>query len=354
VKRGLSLRLLLVLVFLGSGCAAQRPPRFPEKSAALAARPEAPAEAPALPEHVTENQTFVTLNGVPQYKLGSGDLLEILLTRGVTQERQTVAVKANGTVTVAFVEAKVAGLTTEQAAEQLSRLLAAFYKQLSIEVLVKEYNSKRVTVLGTVGGKVGTFPLKGRTTLLELLAEAGGPGPTADLERVQMIRRDAPPLTINFFRLLSQGNLIRDLVLDAGDVVFIPARGPADEKKVFVLGEVKNPGAYPLLRNMRLSQAFGAAGGATPDGALASSRVIRGELKNPQVTAVDLRRLIERGDRSQDVLLEPNDIIFVPKSSISNWNTFIAKARPTLEFLTLPLQPFVQYLLLRETLSGSD
>ena len=349
--------LVLVVLLLGSGCAAQPRPVSLERPAAFAAEPQAPVETQeALPQPVTENQTFVTLDGLPQYKIGPGDILEVLLTREVIQERQTVAVKANGTVSVAFIEAKVAGLTTEQAAEELRQRLSPFYKQLSVEVLVKEYNSKKATVLGAVavGGKVGTFPLKGKTTLLELLAEVGGPAPNADLERVRMIRRDGPSSTINFFRLLSEEKMIRDLVLDAGDVVFIPTRSPGDEKKVFVLGEVKSPGAYPLVPNMRLSQAFGTAGGAGPDGLLDHSRIIRGDLKKPQVTAVDLRRLIEGGDRSQDVLLQPNDIIFIPKSPIANLNAFLAKLRPSLEFLTLPLQPFVQLLLIRETILQRD
>ncbi len=355
MKRIRSPWVLPVLLLLASGCAVEPRPVSLERPSALAAQPEAlteTQESALLPQPVTENQTFVTTDGIPQYKIGAGDVLEILLAREVVQERQTAAVKANGNVTVVFLEAKVAGLTAEQAAEELRRLLSPFYKQLSVEVLVKEYNSKKVTVLGAVAvaGKPGAFPLKGRTTLLDLLAEVGGPAPTADLERVRMVRQDGSSFTINFFRILLEGKLIRDLVLDAGDVVFIPTRGPGEEKKVFVLGEVKNPGAYPLVPNMRLSQAFGTAGGATSDGLLDHTRIIRGEIKNPQVSAVDLRRLIEGGDRSQDLLLQPNDIVFVPKSPIANFNAFLAKLRPSIEFLTLPFQPLVQLLLIRETL----
>lgn len=345
--------LVAVLLLPGAGCAGRPAPVAPAATGAVAAEPGAPAEAtegPSLPLPVTENQTFVTLNGVPQYKIGPSDVLEILLTRGVTQERQTAVVKANGMVTVVFLEAKVAGLTTEQAAEELRQRLSHFYRQLSVEVLVKEYNSKKVTVLGATGGKAGTFPLKGKMTFLDLLAEAGGPAPTADLERVQLSRPDGSAFTINFFRLLFEGKVIRNLVMDAGDVVFVPARGPGEEKKIFVLGEVKNPGAYPFVPNMRLSQAFGSAGGATPDGLLDHSRIVRGELKSPQVTAVNLRRLIEGGDRSQDLLLQPNDIVFVPKSPIANFNAFLAKLRPSIEFLTLPFQPLVQLLLIRDSL----
>lgn len=352
MKRYVDLWLLLVVflvasgsLLLGSGCAAQAPPVPLARAGALAAPPQAQAEAPPavpVPPTVAENQTFVTLDGVPRYKIGPGDVLEILLTRGLVQERLTAAVKANGMVTVAFLGAKVAGRTTEQAAEEVHRLLSPFYKELGVELLVKEYNSKRGAVLGAVGGKAGTFPLKGRTTLIDILAEAGGPAPNADLERVRVIRSDGPAFAINLFRLLSEGNGIRDFVLDAGDVVFIPTRGPADEKKVFVLGEVRNPGAFPLIPNMRLSQALAQAGGPTEVAVLKSARIVRGGLSNPQVVEVDFRQVLEQGEQSQDIVLQAHDLILLPRSAIGNWNAFIAKLRPTLELITLPLALPVQ------------
>jgi len=299
-----------------------------------------------VPRVVTENQTFVTLDGVPRYKIGPGDVLEILLTQGLTQDRQTAAVKANGMVTVAFLEARVAGGTTEQAAGEIRRVLSPFYKQLGVDVLVKEFNSKRGAVLGAVGGKAGTFPLKGRTTLIELLAEAGGPAPNANLERVRVIRQDGPPMAVNLFQLLSADGAIRDFVVDAGDVVFIPPRGPADEQKVFVLGEVKNPGAFPLIPSMRLSQALAQAGGPTTVAVLKSARIIRGGLANPGLVEVDFQQVVEQGDQSQDLLLQPNDLVLLPRSPIGNWNAFLAKLRPTLEFLTLPLSIPLQIQLL--------
>jgi len=340
--------LLAVLLLLGSACAAQLPPP-PRATDALTVPLPAAAEAQAaspLPQPVTENQTFVTLNGVPQYKIGPGDLVEILLTRGLAQERQTAAVKANGMVSVAFLEAKVGGRTTDQAAEEIRRILSPFYRQLSVEVLVREYNSKRGAVLGAVGGKAGSFPLKGRTTLLDLLAEAGGPAPNANLERVRVLRQDGGSLAVNLFHLLSDGHAIRDFVLDAGDVVFIPPRGPADEKKVFVLGEVKTPGAFPLMPDMRLSQALAQAGGPTAVAVLRSARIVRGSLNNPRVVEVDFRQVIEQGDQSQDIPLQANDLVLLPRSPIGNWNAFLAKLRPTLEFLALPLSIPLQIQLL--------
>lgn len=355
MKRFVNPGLLPVVLLLAWGCAAQAPQGPLARSVPAGFRPQPPAETPdglIPPQRVAENQTFVTLDGVARYKIGPGDVLEILLARELAQEKLTAAVKASGMVSVAFLEAKVAGRTTEQAAEEIRRILSPYYRQLGVEVLVKEYNSKRGAVMGAVGGKPGMFPLKGKTTLLDLLAEAGGPASNADLERVRVIRQDGPPFAINLFRLLSDGNLIRDFVLDAGDVVFIPTRGPADEKKIFVLGEVKSPGAFPLIPGMRLSQALAQAGGPTEVAVLQSARVVRGGLGSPEIMQVNFRQVIEEGEQNQDLVLQSNDLIVVPRSGIGNWNAFLAKLRPTLDFLILPLSIPLQFQLLG-TLGGS-
>lgn len=368
---------LTVVALLAAGCAtASGPTVVPVQRAselttrAAAPAPPAPAVTPpaavapaptaTVIQPVTENRAFVTVDGVPRYKIGSGDVLEILLATGLTQERQTAVVKANGTVSAAFLEVRVGGLTTDQAADEIRRQLTQFYRQIGVEVLVKDYNSKKVTVLGAVAGKVGSLPLKGKMTLLDLLAEVGGPAVNADLERVRIVRGDGPSLTVNLLRLFDEPAL-QGFALDANDVVFVPAYGAAStipaggggvtaaaagpalpEARVFILGEVKAPGAVAFSLNMRLSQALTLAGGPTDVAVLESARIIRGGLQNPQIVEADFRRLLEQGDQREDLPLQPNDLVVLPRSGIGDWNAFIAKIKPTFELLTLPLALPVQ------------
>lgn len=351
MRRRLRLRPLLFLLLLGvAGCAAQASPVQPAVVPPAASAPAPPAEAAEplrLPPAVTENRTFVTIEGVPQYRIGPGDVLDILLTRELAQDRVSAAVRANGRVIIGFFEAAVGGLTTEQAEREIHRVLAPTHKQLTVQVMLKDYASKTVSVLGEVN-KLGQFPLKGRTNLVDFLAEAGGPTGKADLRAVRLLRLDGQTYTINLFRLVSEGTRFRDVILDAGDVVFVPTRTPGEEKKVFVLGEVKNPGAFALTPNLRLSHVLAMAGGPTGSAALESARVIRGDLRSPEIVAVDVTGLLKRQDLSQDIMLQTNDLVVVPRDRIGDWNAFLATLRPTLDFLSLPLQPFSQYLLIRE------
>ena len=352
MKRFAAPLLILVQLVLGPGCAPKIPPASPEATARAlqdSSTPQISQHFP-LPEPALENETYVTVDGIPQYRIGPGDVLEILLTKGFTQEQHTARVQSRGSVTVGFFSTNVTGLTTQQAAEEIHRVMSPFYKQLGVDVLVKEYNSKQAAIVGAVSGRPGTYPLKGRTTLLDLLAAAGGPAPKANLEEVRLIRPGGLSYTVNLHVLLGNATAARDVevVLDTGDVVFVPS---VEDRKVFVVGEVKQPGAFPMVPNMRLSQAMAYAGGATNTAVLESARVIRGDLGNPEIIAVDFRRLLEEGDVVQDLRLAANDVVFIPRSAVGDWNAFMLKLRPTLENMSLTLRPVVDYFILRDLIT---
>jgi polysaccharide export outer membrane protein len=301
-----------------------------------------PAE-PYATQEVTENGTFITVDGTPQYKIGRGDMLEILLPQGAPQEKVAALVKRNGAIVIAGVEVKVAGLTTEQAEGRLREALAPFYVNPQVEVLVKEYASKKATVLGAVASRGGSFPLSGRTTVTDLLAKAGGPAANADLESVRVTQPDGEVHTVNLLQLVLQGKLRQEPVLDAGSVVFVPEKPPELPKRIFILGEVRIPGGQPFAPNLTMAQALGQAGGPTDLAVSGSARVIRGDPRNPVLIAADFDRVLKDGDFRFDVPLQPGDILYVPRSPIGDWNAFINKLRPTLDFLNIGGSTAIQY-----------
>ncbi len=353
--RGVYIGLILVAgVLMASGCASEiastSPPAASEPSPekTTAAPPESPPPtARQLPTDVTENTTFVTVEGVPQYRLGPGDTVEVLINRGLAQDKQTLVVKTNGSISLLMVNVQVNRLTPDQAAEAIAQALAGYFREARIEVLVKEYNSKRIKLFGAVAGGrggaggPGVYPLTGRTTLLDLIARAGGPAPSAVLERVQITRERGQTYTANLFRLISLGDVHEDLVLDNGDIVYVPERAPGEDRRIFVFGEVKSPGAYGFSAGMSVVQALAMAGGPTEVAVTSEIRVVRGDLAKPQILEANFPRVLTEADQRQVLPLQPYDIIYVPRSSIGNWNAFLAKLRPTLEFLTLPFQSII-------------
>jgi len=109
------------------------------------------------------------------------------------------------------------------------------------------------------------------------------------------------------------------------------------ERKIFVLGEVERPGVYNFSAGMTTLQALALAGGYKNTAVLKDMRIIRGDLDNPKLIRVNMQRTA-KGKDAKDVLLAQNDVIYVPRSAIGDWNNFInLYIRPTMEVLSLPL-----------------
>ena len=87
---------------------------------------------------------------------------------------------------------------------------------------------------------------------------------------------------------------------------------------------------------MRVLDAIAKTGGFTKFGLRGEIRVIRGDPERPEVILANLKNLLERGDRRGNILLEPNDVIVIPRSVIGNITDFVKKASPILDFLFYP------------------
>ena len=126
-------------------------------------------------------------------------------------------------------EFSVAGKTPSQVAEVLGKKVRELYKlvgEYPIEVRVVDYRSKIFYVMGQVfspGVKIHT----GRETVLTSVAEAM-PNPMAAKSKVRVIRPSADPgvrpkaFKVNFKRMITRGETSKDVLLQEGDVVYVP------------------------------------------------------------------------------------------------------------------------------------
>jgi polysaccharide export outer membrane protein len=291
-----------------------------------------------------KNRTYTTEFGLPEYLIAPGDILEIRLWRGFEEKRYEVTVKPNGFITVTFIELKVSDRTPGQAEAELKRALADYVREPRVEVSVKEYRGRTAALFGAI--RPGIYILKGKTTLTHLMINAGGLAKDADPENIQITTVGGERKSINFFQIVSDPS--KEVVIDDGDSIYVPTRVETRvetkvetkveivEDYVFILGEVQKPGAYKLTRGFTLSQAIGMASGYRGEALIDEIRIIRSGDGKSQIITADFRAFIEKGDIGKDVSLQKNDIIFVPKTKIADWNAFLAKLRPTLEFIVLP------------------
>src|SRR3954465_13671062 len=125
------------------------------------------------------------------YRLGPGDLLKIS-TFGYNDLNAEVRVSESGNITFPLIgQMPVDGLSTREVESLIAEKLqaGAFITRAQVSVLIIEYQSQKVSVMGQVG-KPGQYFLDGSTRVLDLLAKAGGVADEAAADHVVLLRHD--------------------------------------------------------------------------------------------------------------------------------------------------------------------
>jgi polysaccharide biosynthesis/export protein len=148
-------------------------------------------------------------------------------------------------------------------------------------VAIEQYRSQRVFVVGAVKNP-GAYALTGDMTLIEVLAKAGSTTDAAG-DDVMLIRGHGGTAAIlpdagaaddvvrvNLKDLQGGPAAARQLALSDGDTVYVPRA-----QMVYVFGQVKNPGSYPVQSDTTVLQVLSLAGGVLPTGAMNRLQVIR-------------------------------------------------------------------------------
>ncbi|MGC6416613.1 MAG: polysaccharide biosynthesis/export family protein [Bradymonadia bacterium] len=155
--------------------------------------------------------------------LGPGDVVEVR----VYQEKDLSGlfrIGVDGVFTyplVGAVEAK--GLSAAELADRLEkRLKAGYLRKPQVSVFVKEFNSKKVFVLGEVR-KPGTFRFEDKMTIVQAVTLAGGLKALAAKDRLILTRvvdGNEKKFVVPFKRI-SEGR-VSNVFLQPGDIVFVP------------------------------------------------------------------------------------------------------------------------------------
>ena len=348
---------ILLLGFL-AGCAASSNDAENEKgvpSSFFTLLPKKTDEPPLEPETPPEevptlkqNSAFREIDGFPDYVIGVGDILSITQLKAAGQETVNVKVPLSGKISYSFLDdIQASERTTTEVDETITQQLEAYVKKPRVEVSVSEFNSKKVFLLGEIArieglpqSGPGVYTLKGKTSLLTMLISIGGQTSKADLNRVELTR-GGKIYYLNLNKIL-QGAGGEDIFLENGDRVVI-AELPIFKKeedfiknRVYVLGDVHNPGLYESKTDVTILEAVTRAGGANLSAARSRVRIVRGSSKNPEVIPIDLKRLIDNSDLSLNVSLQDGDVVYVPTSFLGKFSNSFALTIPILQALTYP------------------
>jgi polysaccharide biosynthesis/export protein len=156
------------------------------------------------------------------YRIGVEDELAISVWKE-PELSQVVTVRPDGKITLPLVDdISVVGLKTSELQNLLVEKLKAFVNEPQVTVAVRTIRSRKVYIVGKAQ-KQGAFPLNGKTTLLQLLADAGGLTPFAKSGSIKIVRKEnGKEVQIPFNYKKALAGQSDDPVLMPGDMIVIP------------------------------------------------------------------------------------------------------------------------------------
>lgn len=231
------------------------------------------------------------------YQLGPGDQISVTVAGSPEFDTKT-RIRDDGSIGFPYIgTVKIGGHTVPDAERLIEQELKRrqIIKRPQVSITVESYVSKQVTVMGEVH-KPGQYGLTGQTTLIDMIARAGGTVEDA-ADYIVLVRKTKDGkkryhLTLD--ELTSGRNA--GAICHAGDVIVVPHMAV-----FYIEGAVNKPGNYRLEQNMTVNQAIAVAGGITDRGD-ADDITIKRRGKDGKVHKLD-------GD--PDTTLRKDDVIHI-------------------------------------------
>lgn len=254
---------------------------------------------------------------LPAQKVGLDDLIAVSVSN-LPELTRNFRVSGDGTLPVPLIHEKlrVAGMYPAQIEQAIAAALVKEGVLVSptVSVSVAEYRSRPVSVVGAVRHPI-TFQAMGETTLLDAITRAEGLGPEAGAEILisrphvgGAAEASALVMRVPVKGLIDLADPTLNIKLFGGEEIRVPEAG-----RVYVVGNVKKPGAFPvqdgtgtsILKMLALSEGLMPY---TNKQAYVYRR--EGAAGSRSEIPVQLSQIIDR--KQPDFALQPNDVLYIP------------------------------------------
>ncbi|MEN6357166.1 MAG: polysaccharide biosynthesis/export family protein [Armatimonadota bacterium] len=282
---------------------------------------------PVEAQNQQEAQPAKVATDVPaDYKIAEEDVLRMDVWGEQQLSNLEMQVTPDGKVNVPYIgEMQAKGKTqqelTQEIAKEFEKRDILINPQIQISLI--NIHKPTVRVWGAVN-RPGEVQYKDGDRVMDAVAGAGSYIiDNSWLEKATLTRKDPETgkwvsLPIDLKKMVSGGDLTQNYELQKGDTIYIPTEDY--QNKFYVLGQVMRPGIYDLKDNTTVLSAIGLAGGATERGKLRSTVVVRGDPSKPERVKCNLTNLFDKGDLTQDIVLQPGDVVVVPETKTPDMN----------------------------------
>jgi polysaccharide export outer membrane protein len=265
-----------------------------------------------------EDLALIEESSNPVYRMGSGDVVRLEVF-GRPEVSGKHIVGPDGKISVPLAgEIRLADQTREEGRDLVTQRLRTYFTQPFVSLIVDEYTSNQVTVLGRVEHP-GVQKFAQSPTLAEVLAGAGAMpimDKQATLTRCAIMRGRDKLIWVDLKALLN-GDPAYNLRMKKGDIVFIP---DSSDTSIYVLGQVVRPGSYRLTPRMTVLDALAQAGGPTEDAKPEQIGLYRAGSNSTEIIA--FADLINPA-RAVNFAMEDGDVLFLPRSGLGEFGYFM-------------------------------
>lgn len=318
-----------VLLYLTS-CFPQRKTRFPDS-------PPMKAVELKLNEKKADYQELLALQKI-RYStdiIQAGDVFDFSIYNEPDLSSSSAMVSPGGSLALKLIgDVQVGGMTYAQARTLIREKYRFYLKNPLITLSPVRLSPRTYSVLGAVK-QPGNFNLDGHRDLRQALGLAGGflssqsqtsISSLADLKHALFVR-NGQAIPVDFEALLS-GKPLHNIPVLPGDYIYIPS---VSQSRVYILGDVLEQEAISYVQGMTLSQVLTSAKGFKSGANLGQIQLVRGRLNQPDLYVIDYQSILN-GERP-DIVIEPEDLIYVSQSPAKQWSELLGNILPTLQLL---------------------
>ena len=201
----------------------------------------------------------------------------------------------------------------------------------------KAFTITNISIAGEVNSP-GLYSLEGKVDVLKAISACKGVTEKANLKDTLITKLNNEIIPVDLEKLFLQNDLTQNYSLESGGSLFVPL---SLENNIYVLGEVRSPGLYPIKDECTVVKAITQAGGYTANARLKSCVVIRRfpqdeegikmqtitlkdvkviREKYEQVIEINLVKILKDGELDQNIVLQPRDIVFLPIRPLSEFD----------------------------------
>jgi polysaccharide biosynthesis/export protein len=159
-----------------------------------------------------------------EYRIGAEDTLQIAVWRNEAMSK-TIPVRPDGMISLPLLnEVKAAGLTPAELRQVIATKLSEYMPTPEVSVIVTDVKSFKVSIIGEVR-RPARYELKSSTTILDVLALAGGLTEFAAKGRIVVLRQNGKgvkSIQFNYNKMVTAGSEQENFYMRPGDVVLVP------------------------------------------------------------------------------------------------------------------------------------